>query len=306
MIERFEGIVGRRLLASALADQNISHGSKYIAEELLQVAELQEHSGGDVLIPQDCEKNDIFFVITGSFRIEINGRLVAVRQAGTHVGEMALIDCKARRCATVRAAETSVVAKVTEPDFSRIAAQYPEMWRRIAVELCGRLRNRNQSIRWPNEVPNVFICSSAENVFVAEQIQLGLSHHPSVVRVWTDQVFGPMKHTMEDLEREVIKADFAIAVVMGEDVVRTRKRQTAIPRDNVIFELGLFMGQLGRHRTIMIVPRGINLKLPSDLLGITPLMYSPPTNPTDASILAAALGPVCTQLRTTFDAHGPR
>ena len=146
-----------------------------------------------------------------------------------HVGEMALIDSKARRCATVKAAEKSVVAKITEPEFSRLATAFPDLWRRIAVELCGRLRNRNGLIRWPNELPNIFICSSAENLTVAEQIQVGLDHHPSIVKLWTDQVFGPMKYTMEDLEREVATADFAIAVVMGEDVTRSRKRQSVAP-----------------------------------------------------------------------------
>lgn len=306
MKKRFEGDAGRRLLASALADQGIVHGDRAIADELLQVSVLQEFNAGDVLISQECEENDIFFLVSGKVNVEANGRLVAVRQAGTHVGEMALIDCKARRCATVKAAEKTVVAKVTEPEFSRIADSHPNLWRRIAVELCGRLRNRNQTLRWPNEIPNVFICSSAENVSIAEQIQVGLDHHPSVVKVWTDQVFGPMKYTMEDLEREVSAADFAIAVVMGEDVVKSRRRQSVAPRDNVIFELGLFMGQLGRQRTIMVVPRGIKLKMPSDLLGLNPLSFSPPTNPGDTSLLAAALGPVCTQIKDAIKKHGPR
>jgi CRP/FNR family cyclic AMP-dependent transcriptional regulator len=306
MKERFEGDAGRRLLAVALADQGIVHGERAIADELLKVAELRELNAGDVLISQECEENDIFFIVSGSVNVEANGRLVAVRQAGTHVGEMALIDCKARRCATVKAAEKTVVAKVTEPQFSRIAATYPDLWRRIAVELCGRLRNRNQMLRWPNEVPNVFICSTAEQVALAAQIQVGLDHHPSIVRVWTDQVFGPSKHTMEELEREVIAADFAIAVITGDDVVTSRKKRTVAPRDNVVFELGLFMGQLGRQRTFMVVPRGLKLKIPSDLLGLTPLSYSPPTDPNDARLWAAALGPVCTQLKTAIDDLGPR
>lgn len=306
MKERFEGDAGRRLLANELADQVIVHGNHDIAAELLRVSELHELPAGEVLISQDCEKNDIYFIISGSVNVEANGRLVAVRHSRTHVGEMSLIDCKARRCATVKAAEKTVVAKVTEPEFSRIAAAFPDLWRRIAVELCGRLRNRNGLIRRPNELPNIFICSSAESLTVAEQLQVGLNHHPSIVKVWTDQVFGPTKYTMEDLEREVATADFAIAVVMGEDVVRSRKRQSVAPRDNVVFELGLFMGQIGRQRTFMVVPRGINLKMPSDLLGLNPLSFVPPTDPKNASLWAAALGPVCTQIKTAINNLGPR
>ena len=306
MKERFEGDAGRPVLLAALASQMIVHGSEAIASELIQVSKLQELKHDEVLISQDGEENDIFFIISGSVNVEANGRRVAVRQAGTHVGEMALTDCKARRCATVNAAEKTVVAKVSQCEFSRIAGTFPDLWRRIAVELCDRLRNRNRMIRRPNDVPNVFICSSTENLSVAEQIQVGLDHHTSEVRVWKDQVFGPMKYTMEDLEREVCAADIAIAVVSGDDVVRSRKKQIAAPRDNVIFELGLFMGQLGRKRTIMVVPRGVELKLPSDLLGLNLLTYLPPSDPKDARQLSAALGPACTQLKTAIDTLGPR
>jgi predicted nucleotide-binding protein len=306
MKERFEGDGGRPLLLAAMTSQMIVHGSEAIASELVQVSQLHELVNGDVLISQDGEENDIFFLISGSVNVEANGRLVAVRQAGTHVGEMALIDGKARRCATVKATEKTVVAKVSQADFSRIASTYPDLWRRIAVELCDRLRNRNRMIRCPNEVPHIFICSSSENIAIAEQIQLGLDHHKSVVSKWTDQVFGLTKQTMEDLEREVNSADFAVAVVTGEDVVTARKKRSVAPRDNVVFELGLFMGQLGRERTVMVSPRGVKLKLPSDLHGLNPLTFAMPTDPSDKRQMAAAFGPVCTQLKALFKELGPR
>lgn len=306
MIERFEGDRGRHLLAEALVDQGIVNGSVELATKLLEVAQLREIDSGNILITQDAEDNDIFFVISGSLTIEANGRSVATRCAGTHVGEMALIDRKARRSATVVAAEKTVVAQITEQDFSRVADENPDLWRRIAVELCDRLRNRNRLIRRPNEVPYIFICSSSEKLMYAEGIQLGLDLHRSSVSVWTDQVFGPTKQTMEDLERELELADFGVAVVMDEDVVRSRKEQKSAPRDNVVFELGLFMGQLGRERTAIVTPRDIDLKMPSDLLGLNPLSFSPPSDATDQRKLATALAPVCTQLKALFDRLGPR
>ena len=306
MIERFEGADGRRLLAEVIADQGIVNGDKAVAAQLVDVAELRELQSGDGLITQDATDNDIFFVVSGSLTIVANGRRVATREAGTHVGEMALIDRKARRSATVIAAETTVVAKVSEPSFSGIADKHPELWRRISVELCGRLRSRNRLIRPPNELPGVFICSSVEKLVFAEGIQLGLDHHRSNVSVWTDQVFGPTKQTMEDLERELEMADFGVAVIMDEDVVRSRKEQKSAPRDNVIFELGLFMGQLGRERTVIVSPRSIDLKMPSDLLGLNPLTFQLPSDPKDPRQLSTALAPVCTQLKSLFDRLGPR
>jgi CRP/FNR family cyclic AMP-dependent transcriptional regulator len=306
MIERFESEDGKRLLAGAFADQGIVNGDRTVSDELLKVSQLVELEAGEILITQEAEDNDVFFVISGSLTVEANGRPIATRKAGTHVGEMALIDRKARRSATVVAAEKTVVAKVTEPDFCRLAGTNPELWRRIAVELCDRLRDRNRQIRRPNELPNVFICSSSENLAYAKGIQLGLDHHPSSVSVWTDQVFGPTKQTMEDLERELQLADFGVAVVMDEDVVRSRQEQKSAPRDNVVFELGLFMGQLGRERTVIVSSRNIDLKMPSDLLGLNPLTFLPPGDPSDQRNLANALGSVCTRLAALFDQLGPR
>ena len=111
---------------------------------------------------------------------------------------------------------------------------------------------------------------------------------------------------MEDLERELHLADFGVAVVMGEDVTRSRGEQKSSPRDNVIFELGLFMGHLGRERTVVVSPRKMDLKMPSDLLGLNPLLFSEPTDATDPKALATALGPVCTQLESLFNRLGPR
>ncbi|WP_044302653.1 TIR domain-containing protein [Rhodopirellula sallentina] len=306
MIERFSGDDCKRHLIAELRKQTVVLGCEAFAGALANVSHLRELQKGDILITQGGEDTDMYFVITGSLAIQANGRTVATRSAGTHVGEMALIDRQAVRSATVLAAEKTVVAMVSEPDFSQVANGNPELWRRIAIELCDRLRNRNRFIRRPNEVPNVFICSSSENLTYAEGIQLTLDHHASEVTVWTDQVFGPMKQTMEDLERELQSADFGIAVLMNEDVVRARKKQKAAPRDNVIFELGLFIGQLGRERTAMVIPRGVDLKLPSDLLGLNPITFDPPSDPSDPRKLAIALAPVCTQLKSMFTKAGPR
>lgn len=161
-------------------------------------------------------------------------------------------------------------------------------------------------VRIRNEIPNVFICSSKENLAISKAIKKKFVARPVSVKVWTDKVFGPMRFTIDDLEQEVALADFAIAVVMGEDVVRSRGQQSYAPRDNVIFELGLFMGQLGRHRTIIVSPHKVKLKLPSDLLGLSPLNFELPTDMNNARQLSNAIKPVGDSLMDLFKEHGPR
>lgn len=53
------------------------------------------------------------------------------------------------------------------------------------------------------------------------------------------------------------ESDFALAIAQPDDVVRSRKKMQPTLRDNVLFELGLFMGKLTRHRAILIHPRVI-------------------------------------------------
>lgn len=80
-----------------------------------------------------------------------------------------------------------------------------------------------------------------------------------------------------------------------DDLIRIRGRAVETTRDNVIFELGLFVGRLGRERTFIIMPQDIvDLHLPSDLLGISTATFAKPENP---RLLVAALGAACNKVR---------
>ena len=65
----------------------------------------------------------------------------------------------------------------------------------------------------------------------------------------------------------------------------------------------MFIGRLGRDRSVVVVPRGVeDFHLPTDLLGLTPLRYNPGRR--DGN-LRAALGPACNELRKVFARVGP-
>ena len=107
---------------------------------------------------------------------------------------------------------------------------------------------------------------------------------------------------MESLEREVESSDFAIAIAAPDDVLETRNLRWTVARDNVTFELGLFMGRLGRKRTILLESRGEHVHLPSDLLGLTTLTYVW----RDGIGASSSFTPTCNRIRDHVQSFGPR
>src|SRR5688500_53125 len=116
--------------------------------------------------------------------------------------------------------------------------------------------------------PAVFIGSSSKGLKVAKIIQLSLDQLCDVT-IWSQGVFGLSQGTLESLVFALDKFDFAILVLTPDDLKTIGKETVQSPRDNVLFELGLFVGGLGRDRTFMVYERTNNLSLPSDLAGIT-------------------------------------
>jgi predicted nucleotide-binding protein len=92
-------------------------------------------------------------------------------------------------------------------------------------------------------------------------------------KLWTQGVFQLTQTTIEDLIRASSDCDFAALFLTPDDMTASRGRKTASPRDNVVFELGLFMGAIGRDRTFIVTPKNVDLKLPTDLLGVKRATY---------------------------------
>ena len=300
MISRFRGETGRHRLIWALRKQPILHDNETLSNELADQAELLQFEGGEQLIIQDNTDNDIYFILAGRLSIVVNEREVAIRNAGQHVGEMVLIDPSAKRAASVIAIEQTVVVKICETSFRLLAEKYPRIWQLIAVELADRLRQRNRLVPSTNPRPVVFIGSSKESLHIAEAIESNVADKNIVVRLWTDGVFGASQFILTELERQVRESDFAVLVLGADDVVESRNEKSDAPRDNVIFELGLFMGALSHERTFMVIPHESAIKIPTDLLGLIPLKYESG----GSDDLATLLAPVCDQLRYTIKRIG--
>ena len=93
-------------------------------------------------------------------------------------------------------------------------------------------------------------------------------------------------------------SDYGIFVFSFDDTMKIRESEEIAIRDNVLFELGLFIGIIGITNCFIIMPRlNEKIHLPTDLAGITPLKYS--DRRTDNN-LKAALGPSANQMRKVF------
>jgi hypothetical protein len=151
--------------------------------------------------------------------------------------------------------------------------------------------------------PRMFIASSSENLDLAYAAQEGLEHDVESA-VWTQGVFAPSKTTMTSLLKVLGSSDFGLFVLAPSDVTEMRKTTKQTVRDNVVFELGLFIGRFGPERCFLAVPRDVgDLHLPTDLLGLTPVTFDP--NRQDGN-LVAALGPACSRIRKSIAELGAR
>lgn len=120
--------------------------------------------------------------------------------------------------------------------------------------------------------PRIFLGSSGKQEKLLQALTRGLS---DIARVepWTT-VFNPGVSTLERLLELTGEVDFAAFVFAQDDWTAsspTASSQQASPRDNVVFEAGLFGGVLGMRRTFILHASGA--KLPSDLLGLTCVRY---------------------------------
>ena len=302
MLERFTGKGGGELAVEALRKQYIIGEGTDLAESILGVSKIVGFAPGLAIIEELGSDNDILFILAGTVSIQVFGREVAVRSAGQHIGEMALLDPGQPRSALAVAIDEVVIAQVSATAFISIAESNPRLWRNIARELAERLRQRNRFLFPMNPRPVVFLGCSSESLQTARAIQSALEYDPFVVRVWTDNTFGASSFPIESLERELPRIDFAALVLSPDDTVISRNVESSAPRDNLIFELGLFMGALGRSRTFLVYPRDVDIKIPTDLAGITPLSYDSAAQLETHAALASA----CNEMRNLIAAIGPR
>ena len=146
--------------------------------------------------------------------------------------------------------------------------------------------------------PRIFLGSSTQQAKLLNAVARGLEELADV-DAWTT-VFNPGVSTLDRLVELTHEVDFAVFVFAHDDwtsksAAPDAESWQASPRDNVVFEAGLFGGALGMRRTFILHARGA--KLPTDLLGLTSIRYDPDTTP-------VIVRQINQQLRKAIDAEG--
>ncbi|PSV99135.1 TIR domain-containing protein [Photobacterium iliopiscarium] len=119
--------------------------------------------------------------------------------------------------------------------------------------------------------PRIFIGSSAESLRIVNAC-IEILDHSSEVVPWTS-IFESGEATLESLVSTSKSVDFALFVLSPDDVTDIRGVKKLTVRDNVVFELGLFIGAIGRKRCFMLMPRDMDVDFPTDLHGINKLSF---------------------------------
>jgi hypothetical protein len=125
--------------------------------------------------------------------------------------------------------------------------------------------------------PRIFLGSSGKQAELVEAIARGLEDVADMEPWMT--TFNPGRSTLDRLVELSQEVDFAVFVFAQDDWTTTDASQSsqASPRDNVVFEAGLFGGALGIRRTFIL--HANDAKLPTDLLGLTSIRYEAANGP---------------------------
>src|SRR5688500_15887376 len=153
------------------------------------------------------------------------------------------------------------------------------------------------------EKPRIFLGSSGKQAKLLQALTRGLDD-VAHVEPWPTS-FNPGVTTLERLLELTREVDFAAFVFAQDDWTSNTPAAApaepalapgqASPRDNVVFEAGLFGGVLGMRRTFILHASGA--KLPTDLLGLTCVRY-------DGSTAAAVIKVVCQKLCSAIENEG--
>ena len=155
---------------------------------------------------------------------------------------------------------------VVRPHLARLILDLPN----------NRGKSLKPALRRPKSIKavRVFIASSNEGLVIASKLQIQLRKAKIEAVLWKDAgVFSFGSSGFESFEKVLDDCGAAIMVLSPNDDISSRGNKHQAARERLIYEIGLFHGRHGRHRTFVLVTK--NLNLPSDLDGLAYFWYDP-------------------------------
>ncbi len=114
-------------------------------------------------------------------------------------------------------------------------------------------------------LPSLFIGSSLEGLEVAEYLQQALEGHLEAT-LSRQGVFVLGQSHLESLAWACKHSDFAAFVLTSSDIVTEPDGLKHTFGNNILFEIGFFMGGVGRERTFIVYCHDDESVLPSHLI----------------------------------------
>jgi serine/threonine protein phosphatase PrpC len=116
---------------------------------VLNVTEVREFAPGQEMITEGAPGEEMFIVLRGKIRLHKNGAFITNLAAGSHVGEMALVD-RGLRSVSATAEERSRVLSLRRREFYQIIRKDPQLsvkllWSFVQV-LADRLRKTTEDL----------------------------------------------------------------------------------------------------------------------------------------------------------------
>ncbi len=122
--------------------------------------------------------------------------------------------------------------------------------------------------------PVLFVGSSSEAKRLIRGLSLNLKGEDVEVRDWSTSAWPLSRGTLDGIEEKLDEADFAAFILSADDIAAIRGEEAKVARDNVVFELGLSFGRIGRDRTFIIASKEA-MHTATDLAGVTAVIYEP-------------------------------
>lgn len=121
----------------------------------------------------------------------------------------------------------------------------------------------------------IFIGSSSDSLYIAENIQRILEKLGASTTLWKDSDAFRLSHnTLDELIHAAHTHNGGVFIFNTDDEVnnpRLKNEKNFIPRDNVIAEAGIFTGFLGKEPVVLCTVDGVHVA--SDFYGVTTLEY---------------------------------